>query len=568
MPEIINQKLLILATLSITVAANSAATATAASAATSSTFEYGRAKGKPNCQDVFSVLNKNDHSASAIYSTQRELQGSSQIEIKGKGRREVQDKNQVAHLNFVIQELAQFKQAIDTAQKNGDNGLAMTLHHLLRDKLKSAQKMGITAQELVNTLGSSAIDADQIQAEKKAEEVIANAQVLESWLLPHFEYVMSREIRSNQYKIVNAKYTYAQPSPESHLAAHSSSNFIPFIVAACSDNMLRIFDARTHQLVREWPAQVSNLNQLTLSRDNSKLITTFKPEVDNLSKRSGKVKIAGLSNSVQIWDLETASLVQQITIKNEIIRHAELNYNGSQLVTSSSDGYIRRWNTDSGALIEVIESPALLGFGGIKEQEGIDRTWTTGFSPDGKNLVVPSYNRTFLMALVDPKTPANKPASFSAQVKSMTLNAAHTLFTKLDKPIPSSIKRPLFFQVLQGHAGLVTSTTFSTNGQKMITTSLDDKAVLWDIKNGQLLIAFIDGNMDDVISASFNFNEALVLTTSQDGTVRIWDTFNGGKKVSEIVGTTDRYLSASFFPGIEDEIMTVSKFGYLQFWQR
>src|SRR5262249_30286991 len=74
---------------------------------------------------------------------------------------------------------------------------------------------------------------------------------------------------------------------------------------------------------------------------------------------------------------------------------------------------------------------------------------------------------------------------------------------------------------LQGHAGLVFSVTFTSDGKTLATGSFDQKARLWDLGKSSER-AGCRGHTDRILSTSFSPDGQLLATASKDGTVRLW----------------------------------------------
>jgi TPR repeat protein len=75
--------------------------------------------------------------------------------------------------------------------------------------------------------------------------------------------------------------------------------------------------------------------------------------------------------------------------------------------------------------------------------------------------------------------------------------------------------------VLQGHAQMVTSTVFSSDGARVVTASWDNTARVWDAKTG-VSLAVLQGHTQRVTSAAFSPDGARVVTASDDNTARLW----------------------------------------------
>ena len=74
--------------------------------------------------------------------------------------------------------------------------------------------------------------------------------------------------------------------------------------------------------------------------------------------------------------------------------------------------------------------------------------------------------------------------------------------------------------------GTVTSTGFSPDGQRIITTSFDKSARIWEVATGGQIM-MLHGHTDAVSSASFSPDGRHILTSSLDKTARIWDALTG-----------------------------------------
>jgi hypothetical protein len=75
---------------------------------------------------------------------------------------------------------------------------------------------------------------------------------------------------------------------------------------------------------------------------------------------------------------------------------------------------------------------------------------------------------------------------------------------------------------LKGHTGPVISASFSPDGTRVVTASWDDTAKVWDAKSGVEILT-LKGHGGLVNSASFSHDGARIVTGSDDGTAKIWD---------------------------------------------
>jgi WD40 repeat protein len=76
--------------------------------------------------------------------------------------------------------------------------------------------------------------------------------------------------------------------------------------------------------------------------------------------------------------------------------------------------------------------------------------------------------------------------------------------------------------VLRGHEREVYCAAYSPDGSRVVTTSYDKTARIWDAATAQE-IAVLRGHEDYVVSAAYSPDGARIITASVDKTARIWD---------------------------------------------
>jgi len=80
--------------------------------------------------------------------------------------------------------------------------------------------------------------------------------------------------------------------------------------------------------------------------------------------------------------------------------------------------------------------------------------------------------------------------------------------------------------ILTGHTDGVWSGGFSPDGARLLTTSGDRSARVWDASTGQVQL-ILAGHTDGVRGGGFSRSGSRILTTSDDRTARVWDTSTG-----------------------------------------
>jgi WD40 repeat protein len=103
--------------------------------------------------------------------------------------------------------------------------------------------------------------------------------------------------------------------------------------------------------------------------------------------------------------------------------------------------------------------------------------------------------------------------------------------------------------VLAGHLGSVLSATFSPDGLRVVTASYDKISMLRDARTGDILRFFI-GHDDQVRMAVFSPDGHRVLTASRDKTARLWD----ARPDTAQVGTDKRSAALMVLKGHQDGV--------------
>jgi WD40 repeat protein len=107
---------------------------------------------------------------------------------------------------------------------------------------------------------------------------------------------------------------------------------------------------------------------------------------------------------------------------------------------------------------------------------------------------------------------------------------AHDLDLKLVPELWSPAARAIFgsktMAVLKGHTDVVLSASFSPDGRRILTTSKDRTARVWDADSGKQ-IALLNAHEETLNSALFSPDGRRIVTTSADGTARVWNAESG-----------------------------------------
>jgi hypothetical protein len=111
--------------------------------------------------------------------------------------------------------------------------------------------------------------------------------------------------------------------------------------------------------------------------------------------------------------------------------------------------------------------------------------------------------------------------------------------------LDAALSVPQAFMILH-HNGPVWSAAFSPGGKRVVTSSADGTARVWDAENGRAL-ANLTGHQNSVLTAAFSPDGKRVVTASSDKTARVWDA-QSGRELATLIGHQDSVLTAAFSP--------------------
>ena len=79
---------------------------------------------------------------------------------------------------------------------------------------------------------------------------------------------------------------------------------------------------------------------------------------------------------------------------------------------------------------------------------------------------------------------------------------------------------------MDGHKAEIVSLNFNTDGDKLMTSSFDNTAKIWDVMTGQC-IHTLEGHTGELSCGQFDFTGEYCLTGSIDKTCKLWDVASG-----------------------------------------
>jgi WD40 repeat protein len=285
-------------------------------------------------------------------------------------------------------------------------------------------------------------------------------------------------------------------------------------VMTASGNGARLWDAGTGKQLISLDGHMGIVNSAAFSPDGSRVVT------------------ASSDNTARVWDAGTGKEITRLNGHTDIVKSAAFSPDGVLVLTVSRDKTARVWHAATGFQLNLIGGKPLTHW-----------VANAAFSADGARVVTSSGRGYRVWDAEDSgKVPIDlaygEPGNFEERDEKTAFSFdGSQLMTGAEIWTVATPQELIRFK---GHMGSVNSATFSLDGSRVVTTSSDNTARVWDAGTGKE-IALFPG-----LNAAFGPDGTRVVV-SEGKLVRVWDA-STGKEIARLEGHTDRVTSATFSP--------------------
>ena len=289
------------------------------------------------------------------------------------------------------------------------------------------------------------------------------------------------------------------------------------VLSACfSNDGKRIASVSSNNIIQIW--DVGQEGRFQVLDGHSDIINSVE-----YGRRGGKLLSVSCDNTLKVWDEKTGMCIKTIDVPSPGARTASFSPNMQYVVAVAAGLSNTVWifETKTGKCVQKLEGPL--------NGNADDATKSVIFSSDGERILSCSFFGA--TRVWDTKTGnvlfsgnehknrmGSMPAAFSIDGKRLLQFSRDTTLQYIDiisgNCLWSRADYKSVNQIVHSHSG------------KYIALSEGRRIAILDSKTGKR-IRTLTGNSDMVISISFSYDEKRIVSTSLDWKVRVWDLKTG-----------------------------------------
>ncbi|MBD1843590.1 AAA-like domain-containing protein [Cyanobacteria bacterium FACHB-63] len=301
------------------------------------------------------------------------------------------------------------------------------------------------------------------------------------------------------------------------------------IVTGSADRTARIWQLNNGLMTR-LEGHRSDVNQVAFSPNGEWLVSASKDRSIKLWSQSGNfirdlkgnngwktdarfspldghIAATGLGGAVERWGLDGTPIEPTIKPGIGAIQGLDFHPLGTLLVIAGQDKRLRVWNL----------------------QRAVARSWLAHDAPiqkvvfnrDGRSIASSSLDGTVKLWETDTGKFLTSFVGHDGEVRAIAFSDSIVATGGLDRTIKLWRLDGTLIKTLTGHQDQVSSLAFSPDGTLIASASLDKTIKLW--KHTGELITTLSGHIDGVHSVAFNPDGTLLASGSRDHTVILWN---------------------------------------------
>ena len=294
------------------------------------------------------------------------------------------------------------------------------------------------------------------------------------------------------------------------------------LASGAGDETVKLWDVETQTLIATLSGHTRRVTCVAFSRD-------------------GILASGSIGGTIKLWDVATRDLIATLEGHTSWIRSVSFSPDGKTLASGSSDGTVKLWDVET-------ENVSFSLF------EHTSWVSSVSFSADGKTLASGSGEGTVKLWDVETGRNIDRFGEFhqtSISVTAVSFSRDGTMLASGDNygiVTLWDVATPELFATLEGHAGRITTLSFSPDDGTIASGSTIE-ALLWDTETGTRIATPLSSWIHSVSFSS----DGSILAIGSDFGVKLWDvatqtriaTLSENERITSVAFSLDGTLASA-----------------------
>jgi small GTP-binding protein len=294
-------------------------------------------------------------------------------------------------------------------------------------------------------------------------------------------------------------------------------------LSASNDNIVRIWDVKTGQCLRELLGHVALVWTVAWSTDQTRALSGSR------------------DRTVRLWDVETGRCLRVFEDHQHEVESVAWSADQKTGISGSYDTTARLWEVETGRCLQVLEGHA----------KGVE---SVVLSADGHHALSGSADKTLRLWDVTTGRCLRVLKGHTNVVMGVALSAdGHlALSGSSDTTVRLwDVETGRCLRVFEGHESEVESVAWSNNQRYALSGSWDRAVRLWEVKTGRC-VRVLRGHNDFVRSLAWSTDQHSAFSGDGKGGIRVWD-------LSEFLADTQALEAVPKLPAVDQIQYTNAK---------
>jgi WD40 repeat protein/predicted Ser/Thr protein kinase len=265
------------------------------------------------------------------------------------------------------------------------------------------------------------------------------------------------------------------------------------LISGGADNNINLWSIQTGSLVRTLSGHDSFINAVVVSPDGQNILS------------------GGADRTIRIWDAQTGMQLQTLEGHQSFVNALVITPNGRQLISGSADGEIRLWNLQTGETMQIFQGHTTAINALVVSHDG-----KRLFSGDAAGRIeawnLSTGEAEFTLQHGDGPVNALVVSPNNQTLISGGADAAVRIW---------NVSSQQETQILNGHTSYINDLLLSDDGEILVSSSADQTVKFWELDSGGVLTTLtgFDGPVNDIVlDATWN----TLITSGESANIYIW----------------------------------------------